>query len=238
MNKYDHFNDFIKDKNQFNYINEIYDNDSYKEIYKKLSEYQKDNFENEIKPSDINNGKKVNFDDFFMVANSLILTRLKQKKQKNFENENVYINFYNNVCEPLYRKEDEEEGENKLITAIKFLFDSKKYKEIKKEYKINPKDFEVLLYGYRYCLNEISEEYKNDDEEYIYITLYDNFKLDYLDEKFYPDSDIKEEPYYELYNQIENHFKEKPNQGCFVCLCNKNTIIQFFLDFLVIIKLI
>jgi hypothetical protein len=43
-----------------------------------------------------------------------------------------------------------------------------------------------------------------------------------LEQKFYPGSDPKqEEPYYELYNKIENHFKENTMQGCYVCLCPK-----------------
>ena len=43
--------------------------------------------------------------------------------------------------------------------------------------------------------------------------------MQYLDENFYPGSNTKEEePYYELYNKIENHFKQTPNQGCYVCL--------------------
>ena len=46
--------------------------------------------------------------------------------------------------------------------------------------------------------------------------------MDYLDKNFYLGSDTREEePYYDLYNKIENHFKENPNQGCYVCLCKK-----------------
>ena len=153
-----------------------------------------------------------------MAAYNLILSKLKQK---DFEIDNIYINFYNNVCEPLFKKDDDADDDNKLLILIQFLFEKEKYLEIKKAFKINPEDIEVLLYGYRYCLNEISEEY-NDEEDYIYKSLYNHNKLDYLDKNFYPGSDTKEEePYYELYNKIENHFKEKPNQGCYVCLCNK-----------------
>ena len=103
---------------------------------------------------------------------------------------------------------------------MKFIFENERYKEIKDEYKINQKDIYVLFYGYRYCLNEISEKHKKDDE-YIYTYLYDQDNLDHIDEKFYPGSDTKEEPYYELYNKIENHFEKTPNQGCYVCLCDK-----------------
>ena len=45
--------------------------------------------------------------------------------------------------------------------------------EIKKEYDIKPEDIGILLYGYRYCLNEISEEFK--EGENIYASLYNSF---------------------------------------------------------------
>ena len=214
LDKYEGFEDFIKSKNEEIYIS---DNDNYKDIYKKLDDYQKDGFKNKITKEDISSEGKFKFDDFYMAAYNLILSKLKQK---DFEIDNIYINFYNNVCEPLFEKDDDGDDSNKLLIIIQFLFEKEKYLEIKKAYKINPEDIEVLLYGYRYCLNEISEEYI--DKDYIYSSLYDLYKLDYLDKNFYPGSDTKEEePYYELYNKIENHFKEKPNQGCYVCLCNK-----------------
>jgi len=217
LDKYDNFNDFIKFKEEnINYENELSDNENYKYIFKKLSYYQKNNFKNEIIKKDISNYGKLNFDDFFMVANNLILCKLGQK---DFEKDSNYINFYNNVCEPLFKNNDEEES-NKLLILIQFLFENEKYEEIKKEYKINEKDIEVILYGYRYCLNEISEK-NNDEEEYIYSYLYDPNNLEHLDEKFYPGSDTKDEPYYELFNKIENHFENMPNQGCYICLCTK-----------------
>ena len=53
---------------------------------------------------------------------------------------------------------------------------------------------------------------------FIHNTLF--FQL--LKKKFYPGSDTRDESYYELYNKIENHFKEKPNEGCYICLCDGN----------------
>ena len=48
-----------------------------------------------------------------MAAYKLILSKLNNEK---FENDNTYINFYSNVCEPFYRKDDDEDNErNKLI---------------------------------------------------------------------------------------------------------------------------
>ena len=71
-------------------------------------------------------------------------------------------------------------------------------------------------------MNEISEKY-DDEKDYIYSVLYDeNNNLNCFYDNFYPGSDTKEEePYYDLYNKIEQHFKNNINQGCYVCLCNK-----------------
>ena len=224
LNKYDNFDKFINFKGeQFTneIFNEIDDNNNCKKIYLKLSDYQKNNFEKEQTKEDIIGDNELKFDDFFMAANYLILSNLKKN---NFENDIIYINFYKNICVPLVKKDEEDDDEsenNRLLILIKFIFESERYKDIKKKYKINQKDIEVLLYGYRYCLNEISEKHKNGELEYMYSYLYDADNLEHIDEKFYPGSDTKEEPYYELYNKIENHFEKMPNQGCYVCLCEK-----------------
>ena len=155
LDKYKVFEDFIKFKNDELLIceNKISDNDSYKNIYAKLEEFQKNGFKNEIIKEDISNDGKINFDDFY----------------------EIYTNFYNNV----YKNSEEED---KLLILIQFFFDKEKYLEIKKVYEINPEDIELLLYGYRYryWLNEISEEY-NGNEEYIYTSLYGQSKMQYLD---------------------------------------------------------
>ena len=143
-----------------------------------------------------------------MAAEKLIFSNLNNEE---FEEENSYINFYKNVCEPLF-------GENsKLISLMKYIFEKEIYSEIKNEYEINSKDIKVLLYGYRYCLNEVEEK---EEGNFIYSYLYNRNNTDY-NKKFYPGNDNKEEPYYELYNKIVNHFKEKPDEGCYVCLCDK-----------------
>jgi len=224
LDKYDNFKDLIKlEGEQFTneIYNEIYDSEDSKTIYKKLCNYQKNSFENEITKGELMGNNKLKFDDFFMAANNLILSQLKKN---DFENEKSFINFYNNICEPLFKKDDddnESEG-NRLLSLIKFIFQNERYKEIKNENTIliNQKDIDVLFYGYRYCLNEIAEKHKN-DEDYIYTYLYDQDNLEHIDEKFYPGSDPKQESYYDLFNKIENHFEKIPNQGCYICLCDK-----------------
>ena len=208
---YDGFNEFFKAEEIEKLEQFTFDNNK-STIFKTLKGYGENQFEEKISKDDISSKKK-DFDNFYMAAYKLILLKLKKE---DFENDNSYINFYPNVCEPLYRKDDKES--NKLITMMKIFFDKETYLKIKNQYSINSEDIESLLYGYRYCLNEV----KDKEGDYIYSYLYNRTNLSYFDKKFYPGSDNnKDEPYYELYNKLVNHFKEKPDEGCYVCLCDK-----------------
>ena len=102
---------------------------------------------------------------------------------------------------------------------IESLFNPKKYEELNKYYGIDSSNIESLFLGYRYCLNCLSEI--TEDEDKIYSSLYDKNKISYLTEKCYPGSNPKDEPKYKLFNTIINHFIEKPNEGCYICLCEK-----------------
>lgn len=65
------------------------------------------------------------------------------------------------------------------------------------------------MYGYRYCINELLVDEiddENNDNESIYLSLYDKTKISYLAEKYYPGSDTKDEPYFELYSKINKTF--------------------------------
>ena len=211
LETYNGFNDFFKEEEIEKLEQFTYDNNK-TIIYKKLKEYAEKQFENKITKNDISLNKN-DFDNFYMAAYKLILLKLKNE---DFINDNSYINFYPNVCVPLYEKDDNDG--NKLITLMKFFFDKNKFSEIKKEYLINSEDIEALLFGYRYCLNEV----KDKEEDNIYSYLYNKNNLSFFDQKFYPGNDNNwKDPYYQLYNKIVNHFKEKPDEGCYVCLCDK-----------------
>ena len=227
LNTYNGFNEFIN-KEEVEKLDEFSYDDNKSKTFKKLKEYEEKHFEEKISKNDISSGKK-DFDDFYMAAYKLILSKLNNE---DFEKDNSYTNFYSNVCEPLYTKDKGEDKKNKLIILMKFFFDKEKYKEIKKEYSINSEDIDALLYGYRYCLNEVVW---GAEKEKIYSYLYNRSNLSDFDQKFYPGNDNnKDEPYYELYSKIKNHFKEKPEEGCFVCLCNKgyyHSVTSGFPDF-------
>ena len=222
LSKYKNFKKFIKfkDEEKLNYGIEALDNDNYKNIFDILLKYKNDEYKKRIEEKDIDdiinsegdNDNKLKFDNFYLVAYNLVLSGLNKKDFS----EEIYTNFYTNICEPLFQKNSENE---KLFELIQFVFNPKKFNEIKSAYNIDEKDIDVIFYGFRYCINELAEEYSQG--EYIYSSLYNKSNINYLKEKLYPGSDTNEEPLYELYNRIENHFKQKPKEGCYVCLCNK-----------------
>ena len=215
LEKYEDFKKFLNfnDDEQINYGFETLDKENYEGVYKILEMKKKDKFKNSIQKNEI--GDKLHIDNFYTVASNLILLRLKSEEFKNSE---IYLNFYENICKNLYDKN------NKYFALIQILFNPKKYEEIKGKYNINSSNIEAILYGYRYVLNELlsnEDEDDDNDKDYIYSSLYERSNINYLAEKYYPGSDIRDEPYYELYSKIQNHFIKKPKEGCYVCLCKK-----------------
>ena len=218
LEEYIDFKEFLKlsEDEQINFGFETLDNENYVRIYEKLVDKKKSQFKNKIEKEEID--KSLHIDNFYIAASNIILLRLKSKE---FETSEIYKNFYKNICKPLYEK-------NKYSNIIQCLFNPDKYKEIKEKYDINSLNIEAILYGYRYCINELladeidDENNDNDnDNDNIYLSLYDKSKISYLAEKYYPGSDTKDEPYFELYSKINKHFSENPNDGCYVCLCKK-----------------
>ena len=76
------------------------------------------------------------------------------------------------------------------------------------------------MFGYRYCLNTLSLK----NAKGIYYPLYDKNYITYLKEQFYPGNDTLPN---KIYSSIINHFKTKPNEGYYVCLCQKGAHYSF-----------
>ena len=214
LEHYEGFKKFIKEEDIKKLEQFTYDKNK-SAIFEKLKEYEENQFKEKIKKDDINIRKK-DFDDFYMAAYKLVLSKLKNK---DLENDESYINFFSNVCEPIFKNDcsDNSDESNQLFTILKYFFDKDTYLKIKEEESIDSEDIDALLYGYRYCLNEV----KSKGGDFIYSYLYDINNRSSFDKKFYPGGDNNNEPYYDLYNKIVNHFNEKPDEGCYVCLCDK-----------------
>ena len=173
--------------------------DCYIDSYKIIENFKKTEFKDKIKTSDYDI-EEYGIDNFYALSYNISLSPLQMEKS------DINKNFYTNICQPLFKDDP------LLSDAIKLFYDSSKYNQIKKSFNINSENVKPLLFGYRYCLNELS--YKN--TRGIYYPLYDSSNINYLKEQFYPGNDSK---YNKVYSNIIIHFKTRPNDGCYVCLC-------------------
>jgi len=205
LKDYKDFNNFIKTEE----LNNIYKIDYqirslkdeyYEESNEVIEKYKKDNFNTPIKINDFDI-EEYGVDNFYIISYNLLLSNLEK------ENSDSKANFFKNICVPLFKKNNE-----LLFKAIQLFYDPKKYEKIKTKYDINSNNIKAILFGYRYCLNELSSQ----KEKGIYYPLYTDDYLTYLKEQFYPGNDSK---FNYVYSKIIDHFMTKPNEGCYVCLC-------------------
>ena len=201
LNLYKHFEEFKimdYDNELFNQIN--YDKE-YQDMYDVIEKYKFKQFKNIT----LDEFKSEGIDKFYFASSNLILSNLIKK---GFEKSETYINFYNNVCKSLFKSPT-------ILKALKLFYDPTKYEKIKNQYEINNDILKIIIYSYRYCLNEIISGSENS----IYGLFYDKNRIKDINKYYYPGNDIKDNPTYDVYIKILNHFKEKPKQACFVCMC-------------------
>ena len=175
--------------------------DNYDYASRLIKEYKNEEFKSKNKLKDFNI-EDIGIDNFYVISYNLVLSNLQ------LENPDIQKDFYINICEPLFQEDQ------LLFEAIQLFYNPTKYKEIKKNFSVNSDNIIALLFGYRFCLNEIASKNK----EGIYYPLYFSKDLNYLKKQFYPGNDTKPN---KIYYEIINHFKFKPNEGCYVCLCKK-----------------
>ena len=208
LNKLKDFSDFIQIKKLENIyqidhkvktIKNIFYNNSNK-IFQKFK-----NNELNTKPETIDfNIRENGIDNFYILSFNFTLSQLQLK------NPNLTDNFYNYICKQTFNEDI------LLLKAIGLFYNFKKYNEIQKSFNLNSTNIKPILFGYRFCLNELYFKNKNG----IYYPLYESDRFDYIKDKLYPGNDTK---YNSVYNNIINHFKFnfKSNEGCYVCLCEK-----------------
>ena len=204
LKDYIDFKDFIQNKDLNNVFKIEYKvptiiDKSYEESLEAIEKFKKEKFEKKIEKSKYYIDD-YGIDNFYITSYNYTLSYLQ------IENSDINPNFYKNICQPLFK--------DKVLKALEIFYEPQKYKEITKKYNISSYNIKPFLFGYRYCLNELASENLNG----IYYSLYDINKLNYLKDKFYPGNDTKSNL---VFYQIINHFKNKPKEGCYVCLCPK-----------------
>ena len=216
LDEYKDFNNFfpIKDMRllyKINYEIKTLNEEFYSNTHQLIEKYKNCKFENQINKNDIKTFylDKCGIDNLYISSFNSILV--------NINNQMTFIckNFYNNLLLPLFK--EEKEKYKLLLKAMKLFYSPEAYSKIKKEYTFNSNNAIPLLFGYRYCLNELF--YQN--IKGIYYPLYNDNNNEInkiLSEKYYPGNDTKINL---AYYDILNHFKLKSEEGCYVCLCEE-----------------
>jgi len=198
---------------KIDYIIKTLKNDNYDNSYNAIDKYKKEDFNNKLDKDDFDL-EEFGIDNFFAVSYNLILSDLLLNKSKGNDK------FYKNICEPLF----DGEGQEILLKSIKLFYDPETFNNIKTTYEINSNNIGSILFGYRICLNEIY----NKKDRGIYYPLYIENNINKINDKYYPGNDTE----FNLANyEVINHFKSKPEEGCYVCLCEKryyHSIPSFF----------
>ena len=201
LNKY---NDFLKliineEENTFiyQYISSDENINNYDSFTIIIEKYKNEKFQ----INDLNglNIKKYGIDIFYFSTSNIILSCLKLK---DFDKSLIYI------CLPLFK------NYNRIFIAIQFFYNPEKYRKIKSDYNIDSESLNILLYSYRYYLNELDYNSTNS----IYNYLYYRKNIENINKYYYPGNNISNIPIYEIYSKIESHFRTIPIQKCFECL--------------------
>ena len=186
-------------------------NEQDKELYEKFNQTLEKYTEKQF--TDINLEEliinKNDLDLFYFSTSTYILSRLKQKQ---FIKQPIYQNFFDNVCLPLFKNND------KIFSAMKILYEPKKYEKLQKELGISSENLTIILHSYRYFINELNSNSQNSIYGILYGKRLDQNKFK---NSLFPGNDIKNIPIYSIYSKIIDHFNNIPNQGCFVCLCKE-----------------
>ena len=201
----------------------INDNENYEHYYRIIDEYKTNNFENvDLKDFEL---EKYGIDILFFTTSNLISSCIDVNNQ--FKASDLYINFYKKVLVPLFKNYDY--NINKVFNALQIFYDPDKFETIQNEFFINSSNIKILLFSYRWCLNEIYSLSKNFKKNNNNSTIYSIFYLgkkyfENIKQYYYPGNDIdNSNPIYNnLLSKIVSHFSGvNAKRGCYVCLSGK-----------------
>ena len=79
--------------------------------------------------------------------------------------------------------------------------------------------FEILLYGYRYCVNTL-DNIDNKNGNLLFKSLLSKDCINIIEKSFIPGNDDKEDLHISSLDSMDMHFKTfSDSHGCYVCSC-------------------
>ena len=101
-----------------------------------------------------------------------------------------------------------------------YTFGSKIKPKISSWGNINQKLFEIILYGFRYCVRSLSAKEKPNINKFLYESLLNSNCFYDIKGSYIPGNDYFDDLHINSLEEIENHLNTLPdNHGCYVCSC-------------------
>jgi len=218
---YNDFPSLYKEKDEIllNYfflpLNEEEEFNKYKNLLNSFEKTRKNKFNEAIKDM-LNLIKDNGLDIFLIISINKILSNLGLKNYISDKDE--YQNFSSFAKSLFANYEIDEDLKNLLL----LLFDNSEFLEkfktklVKENELIDQQIFEMILYGYRYCVNTLDE---NKNEVLLYKSLFSK-NNNIIKESFFPGIDDSDDYHLITFGNIVNHLNNFPEDyGCYVCSC-------------------
>ena len=199
------------------------DNDDYPKYQEEMNlfdMYQKNGFN--VSTEDLNKLiKKYGLDIFLTVSINKIISNLGSKTYTKDKDE--YSNF-SSFIKTLFDNDKEDLLTFKLKKLLYLFYNSDTFKEKTKKllgYEndvINPQLFEMILYGFRLCINILDT--KNKENNYLYKSFFEKNYSDTIEKTFIPGIDISDDNHLIFLDDVDYHMQYfEDTYGCYVCSC-------------------
>ena len=172
---------------------------------------------------------KDGIDTFLLVSINKVISNLGLNK---YEEKETYKKF-SNYAISLFSNNDRLKISKNLCNLLFLFYNSQIYiNKIKPKIPvengiINQKIFEILLYGFRYCVNTLDNYNDNKNKNFLYQSILSNDCINTIDQSLIPGNDIKEDMHITSLETINIHFSVFANDvGCYVCSCGYYYLID------------
>ena len=163
--------------------------------------------------------KQNGLDVFLIISINKIISNLSLKNY--IKDKDEYQNF-SSFIKSLFFSNYELTPELKELLLL--FYDEHKYMEIireklaKKDEVLNQQKFEILLYGFRFCVSTLSNKNKNDN--LLFSSFFKKEAEDLINKSLIPGIDNVEDFHLITLNNIEEHFNNFEDEyGCYICEC-------------------
>ena len=165
--------------------------------------------------------EKYGIDIFLTVSINKIISNLGSKTY--IKDKEDYFNF-SSFIKSLFNNENNDLLTYKLKKLLYLLYDSDNYtsKTIKlfglENDEINHHLFEILLYGFRLCINVLDN--KDTEKNYLYKSFFEKNYTEAIEKSYIPGIDNSEDYHLLFLSEVEYHLKYyEDSWGCYVCDC-------------------